>query len=362
LKAQIPKKQLNDALNQLERIIPNRSSNVALTQVLVQQAENGLTLSGTNTETDLEIAIAADVESPRAFVVPAQLWAQATKTLPGELVELSIKDSELTLSSGGATFKLQTGEFESYPQLSFPTHSDVLIDAKELSKSLAAVRYAAATEEYRAVFRGVQLELLPNRSRVVATDGFRLAYRDFAASNVTENGQKVVIPARNVDEIVRVLRDGEAKLTIGNGSLSVLTDRARLNVKLMDGELPDYERVIPKSFSVRLKLEVARLRESISRVAVVADKLSNNRVDFIVAGERLQLVAESDSGRAQDVLETTLDGDPGTTIGFRAKQLLEALGPMEGEVTVDLGASGAPAVFRASGDPNYLAIVVSLRI
>jgi DNA polymerase III subunit beta len=171
-----------------------------------------------------------------------------------------------------------------------------------------------------------------------------------------------VIPARNADELIRVLKDGEVKLTIGNGTLSVSSDRVRLNAKLMDGELPDYERVIPSTSNVTIQLDSAALRESVSRVAVVADKLSNNKVEFIAASGKLQLVAESDYGRAQDVLEVQQSGtEPAITVGFRAKQLIEALGPIEGEVMIGLGMN-SPAVFRASNDPGYLAIVNPLRV
>jgi DNA polymerase-3 subunit beta len=361
LHVQIPKKQLSDALGHLERVVPSRSANAALTHVRLAGTDRGLYLTGTNLEIDLEVFVAAEVHDPSTFTVPAHLLGQVVRSLPGELVELTMKGTELTIASGGSTFRLASGELEAFPTIEFPTSNDVTLDAKELAKSISAVRYAAAAEEFRAIFRGVQLELTEKRSRVVATDGFRLAYRDFAGAGA--GNRKLVIPARNADELVRVLREGEARLAITPGTLTVESGNNRVNVKLMDGELPDYERVIPSTSQVRVTLEADTLRDSVARVAVVADKLTSNRVDFIVSGGRLQLVAESDYGRAQDVLEVAQEGsEPGTTIGFRARQLLDALGPMDGDVTIDLGASGAPAVFRCTADPNYLAIVVSLRV
>jgi DNA polymerase-3 subunit beta len=182
LRTQVPKKNLGEALGQLERVVPSRSSNSALTQLKVVGGEQGLHLSGTNLEIDLEIFVPAEVAEPETFVVPAHLFSQITRSLPGELVELSLEGNELTVTSAGATFRLQTGELAAYPAISFPERGEVSLDARELARSISSVRYAAATEEFRAIFRGVQLELLPSRSRVVATDGFRLAYRDFPAA------------------------------------------------------------------------------------------------------------------------------------------------------------------------------------
>jgi DNA polymerase III subunit beta len=361
LRVQLPRKQLSDALSNLERVIPNRSSNAALTFLKVSTTDQGLSLSGTNLEIDLEIFVPAQIVDGLTFVVPAHLFAQVTKALPGELAELHLEQGELTVASGGATFKLQTGELGAYPELTFPTHTDLTIDARELAKSIQSVRYAAAAEEFRAIFRGVQLELSPQRSRVVATDGFRLAYRDFVAASVSEP-RKIVIPARNADELVRILRDGEVNVTLGNGQVTISSLSARMNAKLMDGELPDYERVIPASSAVSIELDAATLRDSVARVAVVADKQANNKVEFIASEGRLQLIAESDFGRAQDSLEVVQSGsEPAITVGFRAKQLTDALGPVDGTVTIGLGVN-APAVFRAASDPGYLAIVNPLRV
>lgn len=361
LQVQIPKKHLSEALGTLERIVPSRSSNAALTHLKVESRERGLALSGTNLEIDIEMLVPAEVTSGQTFVVPAHLFAQIVRQLPGELVELSLAGHELTVVSGGSTFRLGTGDIGAFPELAFAAGGDIVLDARELARSISAVRYAAAAEEFRAIFRGVQLELGPSRCRVVATDGFRLAYRDFEGG--VQEARKLVVPARNADEIVRVLKDGDVRLAASQGTLSIEHDRVRLNVKLMDGELPDYERVIPSDSAVRIELDAADLRDSVSRVAVVADKLTNNKVELIVGGGSLQLVAESDSGRAQDVLDVKQQGrEPGLTVGFKARQLTDALGPVEGEVTIDLGANNAPAVFRAASDPGYLAIVVPLRV
>ncbi len=361
MQVQIPKKQLSEALGILERIVPARSSNAALTQLKVAITPKGLALSGTNLEIDIEYVLEAQIVDGQDFVVPAQLFAQITKALSGELVELHLKGSELTVASGGSTFKVQTGDLSAYPELLFPSETHLTLDAKEFTKSLTSVRYAAAAEEFRAIFRGVQLELNTTGSRVVATDGFRLAYRNFGASSTTE-ARKLVIPARNADELIRVLKDGEVRLTISQGTLSVASDKVRINAKLMDGELPDYARVIPSTSSVTVAVSAGALREAVARVAVVADKSSNNKVEFIVAGGKLQLVAESDFGRAQDVLDVVQHGsEPAITVGFRAKQLTEALSPIEGEVLIGLGLN-APAKFTAESDPGYLAIVNPLRV
>ena len=128
---------------------------------------------------DIEAKVAADVEGEGEFALPAQVFAQVVRALPGELVELSFKETELDISSGSYATKLQLTDAGSAVTLEFPESYEGSLQASELAKALGHVRYAAAVAEYQAIFRGVKLELNDKKTRTVATDGFRLAYYNF---------------------------------------------------------------------------------------------------------------------------------------------------------------------------------------
>ena len=362
MRAQVAKKTLSEGLGLFERVVPSRSSNPLLTALKVEPDERGLLLSGTNLEIDLACLVPAEVEGGDPFVVPAHLFAQIVRNLGGELVELKLAGSELSVNAAGSEFKLQTGELAAYPELNFPQAEGEggSYDARELSRSLSSVRYAASTEAFQAVFRGIKLEQRGGRARVVASDGFRLALRDFESHGEDRN---LIVPARSADELVRVLQGGTVGLRFGEGTLGVTTERVKMNVKLMDGEFPDYERVIPQEVVLRVTLSAAALREAVSRVAVLADKNANNRVEFLISQGKLQLAAEGDYGRAQDVLEVMQDGsEPAISLGFNAKYVLDALGPIEGDAELLFSGPTSPAMFKSHSDAGYLAVVVPLRV
>ncbi|CAM3940408.1 MULTISPECIES: DNA polymerase III subunit beta [Deinococcus] len=362
MKAHVTKKTLSEGLGLLERVVPSRSSNPLLTSLKVEASEAGLTLSGTNLEIDLSCFVPAEVQEPKDFVVPAHLFAQIVRNLGGELVELELVGQELAVRSGGSDFKLQTGDTEAYPPLSFPSNADLSLNAEELARALGSVRYAASNEAFQAVFRGIKLEHHADTgsARVVASDGYRVAIRDFPVSG---DGRNLIIPARSVDELIRVLKDGEARFTYGEGMLSVTTDRVRMNLKLLDGDFPDYERVIPKDIKLQVTLPATALKEAVNRVAVLADKNANNRVEFLVSEGQLRLAAEGDYGRAQDTLTVTQGGvEPAMSLAFNARHVLDALGPIEGEAELLFSGSTSPAIFRASGGGGYMAVMVTLRV
>ncbi|HEX2864918.1 MAG TPA: DNA polymerase III subunit beta [Deinococcales bacterium] len=362
----VAKKTLAEMLSLLERIVPNRSASVSLTNLRVEPCDKGLTFTGTNLELDLEVTLPVLVADPQPFMVPGHLFASVVKNLPGDTVDVKLEGTTLTVQGGGAVFNLSTGDVDTFPFISYPDHYQYVLDAEELKKSLGSVKYAAAAEDFRAVFRGVQLELQAGKSRDIATDGFRLAYRDFDAARAGNAGafeeRKILIPARSIDDLTRVLKDGDVRFSVTQGNLNVFTDTARMNVKLMDGTLPDYERVIPASTGTSITVDVSRLREALMRVRVVAEKDTQNRVDFMLENGLLRLVAEANSGNARDELEVSQDHPGGLQIGFKVNQVLDALSPMGDTAVIGFNAVGAPAVFRDPNDPKYLAIVVSLRL
>ncbi len=210
MNVQVAKRHLAESLGHVERIIPHRSSNPSLSLLKVELTEEGLTFSGSNMELDIEAQLPADVAGTGTVALPAQVFSQVIRALPGELVELEFSEREVEIRSGSYATRLQLADASGIPALRFPERYAGGLDGAGLARALGHVRYAAAVAEYQAIFRGVKLELGDNRTRAVATDGFRLAYYQLEASSGLEGN--LVIPARSVDELIKVLNGGEVEL------------------------------------------------------------------------------------------------------------------------------------------------------
>ncbi len=361
MKVHVPRKNLADSLSHVERIIPNRSSNPGLSLMRIAIAEKTMTLSGSNLDIDIEAKMGADTTEKGHFALPAQVFAQVVRALPGELVELEFKENEVDISSGSYATKLQLAEAGNAVSLEFPDSYQGSLAASELATALGHARYAAAVAEYQAIFRGVKLEFSDRKTRAVATDGFRLAYYNLEQASGLEG--EAVLPARSVDELTKLLGDGEAHLALADGQLSVANGGIRTNLKLMEGTFPDYERVIPATFPVSISLEAQALAEAVSRVAVMADKTANNRVDLFIKGGTLQITAEGGYGRSREALQVSQEGtDPEIVLAYNAKYLGDALAPVTGEVRLSFSGTTTPSVMSSLKDPNYLAMIVPLRL
>lgn len=363
---QVTKKFLHSALQKLTRIVPPRSNNPVLSYVRLTPTHKGFTLEGTNTEIDLNIFVPAQIDAGESIIVPCHLLAQIVSNLPGELVEIQkvLTSGDIKVSSGSANYKLQVGDKSAFPEFTaYPCTAT--IKGPEFKAALTRTAYSIATEAFQQVFRSHKLEFTDQYMRVVASDGFRLAYHQTEAIDLKGN---YLLPGKSAKEIVHFI-DNETELKLGasniNGTKIITVEGAtwKATCKLMDGEFPDYDRIIPTSNVVSITLPAHKLKDAITRVAVLADKNANNRVELLIQENRLTLIAEGDYGRANEVLEVQQTGtEPAISLGFNAKFLSDALSGIEGDVTLQLSGVTTPAVIRPSGSNPYLAVVVPLRI
>ena len=362
MKVHLSTKALAGTVAHLERVIPPRSSNPGLSSLLVRLTESELIFSGTNMEIDLEAKLTADTSGdPGSWAVPAQVFGQVVRALPAETVDLEFDDREVRVTSGTFDTKLQLTDPTQTPLLSFPSEFPNSLPAELLTTLLSSVRYAAAVNDYQAVFRGIRLELHENHSRAVASDGFRLAWSHSEESSGLDSD--LIVPAKGVEEITRLLDGGgTAGLALTDGQLSIKAGGYRMNVKLMEGNFPDYNRIIPKSMALEVVLRGSELQEAVARVAVLADPGSNNRIDVYLDGNTATITAEGGFGGAREEVTITDNKNGGQlAVSFNARYLLEAIKPLTGDVELNFSGPTTPTIIKGIAEPGYLAMVVPLK-
>ena len=361
MKVHVSTKTLASALAHLERIIPARSSNPGLSSLLVRITTDHVILSGTNLEIDLEAYLPSDAPGEGTWAIPAQVFGQVVRALPADNVDLTFDDREVRIVSGSFDTKLQLTDASQTPELGFPEEFPGSLDSGLLSRLLSNVRYAAAVNDYQAVFRGIRLELQEGHTRAVASDGFRLAWSHADESSGLSGN--IILPARAVDEIGRLLDgSGAAGLALGEGQISIRTPQYRMNVKLMEGEFPDYNRIIPKALALEVVMASAELQQAVGRVAVLADPGSNNRIDIYLDADSATITSEGAFGGAREAVPLTQSSDGGQlALSFNARYVQEAIKPLSGDVQISFSGVTTPTIIKGIADPGYLAMIVPLK-
>ena len=315
------------------------------------------------------------------MTVPARLLTEFVNSLPNGRIDIELQPgtSVLQLKCGNSQANIHGADANDFPPI--PTVEDGMaanVDPAALRLAISRVAFAAATEESRPVLTGVELKLSGDKFTMAAADGFRLAVLHGDLMQAVEGEIKVIVPARTLNEISRLLADQEEPVEIVmtpakgqvlfrlNGSQTVETVS-----QLLQGAFPNYDQLIPQSYETRATFDSATFLRAARTAAIFARDGSNIIRLQMVPGEnvdsgdskgRLIITARSEEvGDNQDEVEAeAMEGGEGK-IAFNSRYLLDVLGVLERDkINLDTTTSSSPGVFKPAGSDDYIHVVMPM--
>jgi DNA polymerase-3 subunit beta len=373
MKLSIQKADLQRGLARIQAIVERRNSMPILANVLLdarKDAAGSLLIAATDLEVGIRSSQDADVAKPGALTVSARKLYDVVRELPDEPVALAAtSNSYLEIQCGRARFSLAGASAEEYPSLpEFPSDKLVRLPAAVLSVMIERTMYAASVDETRYNLNGAFVEVDANagKLRMVATDGHRLALVDRALGPEVEGlASGVIIPRKGLAETKRLVDEEDADdVEIGFSGNSGLVRRGgvTLVMRLIEGEFPDYRKVIPSSFDHTLVLSSEVLVHALRRVAVLSSERSRAVKLELTEGRLVASSNNPDLGEAQEELDVDYGGGA-LTLGFNVRYLLDALGALGAkEVRIGLRDANSPAQVQPTDDGDALAVVMPMRL
>jgi DNA polymerase-3 subunit beta len=367
MKFTITRERLQEGLLAVAASVPTKTTLPVLANILVEATKDGLRLSGTDLDIAVSTVVAADVDAEGAVTLPAKKLVEIVRELPSAAIRITgAGDQRVNLECGRARFKLlgiPKDEFPSFPRVKFDKAWTAA--SADLHKLINHVAFAASTEESRPILNGVLWELRPDRMRMVATNGHRLARMDVPVSGGKASAD-LIVPTKALDQIRRLFGAAdEIQIAKSDNHLGFKCGETMVFTRLIEGPYPPYEQVIPKENDRAATVDKQALAGAIRRVGVVAsDQTHRVRLAF-GSGVVKFSVSTPDLGEAQDEIAVAYEGDP-LEIGFNATYLLEMLKYMPTEeVRFTFKAPERAATIEPVGwdDPAaYLALVMPLRL
>jgi DNA polymerase III subunit beta len=360
--------ELRKALYRAQGIVERKTTMPILANVLVTAGKGGVTV----TAFDLDIGIVsehpAEVTKPGAVTLSAKYVFDIVQNLPEAQVTIrKLPNNYAEISSGPAHFKIVGMAPEEYPKLPKEENAPLVkISGSVLLEMIKKTSFAISTDETRYILNGVFFEPKEgNRVRMVATDGHRLSLIERELTGDFKLKSGVIIPRKGLFELKRLLDEApEAECQLGFAENSALFKKPGLTMvmRLIDGQFPEYQRVIPKEGEKQVALPKARFFESLKRIALLSAEKSN-AVKISLAENVLRVSANNpDLGEAKDEVEIAYKGAE-ITIGFNARYLMDVLSALESdEVTFELGDDHSPGVLHSPGDRSYTAVVMPMRV
>ena len=370
---------LSRGLGVVGRAVASRATLPVTQNVLLAADQGMLRLSATNLEIAMTTWIGAMVEEEGSVTVPARLLADFVNTLGNDRIDIEMEQGSrvLQIKSGRSQASMNGTDASEFPPI--PTVEDAVVaqaDPSTLRGAIARVAFAAATEESRPVLTGVEMKLQEGRFTMAAADGFRLAVHHGDLSQSTPEETSVIIPARTMNELNRLLADHsepvDIMLTPQKGQVMFRLqggDTVELVSQLLQGTFPNYDQLIPQSYTTRAILDSQATLRATRTAAIFARDGSNIIRMHVVpnseedgAGGRLLISARSEEiGDDQDEVDVAeLEGEEGK-IAFNSRYLLDVLSVMDrGQVAIETTTSSSPGVFKPTDSDDYVHVVMPM--
>lgn len=332
----------------------------------VRLSVSGDGLEVTGTDLDLTITVSTTVAGggDGVVVAPGRLITDIVRALEPGAVSIDSDEEELRIASGRSHFTVRTHPAGDFPRLTPPTGDTVTLPASGLTEALRQVTRAASSEESRPILTGVLMAAEDDGLRLVATDSYRLAVRDLSGVGILAEGQKVLVPSRALNELMRLLgaNDGEVALRLGAHDATFGVGPVSLTTRLIEGEFPNYRALIPASYPNRLIVGREALLDAVRRVKLLArDATTPVRIALRPTGIELTVIT-TDWGTATEDVDAKYEGAE-MTVAFNPNFLIEGVEAVSGdEVALDTLDSLKPATLRPIGSDDYLYLLMPVRV
>lgn len=362
-------KDIASAVSAASKIVNTHTTVPILSNVLLQSEDGRIIARATDLELTLELSFSGKVSEPGSVTLPAKLLSSYLANLPAAELELSGTPTRATVKCERSNYDFHALPADEYPPLPGAPHSGQLtISAKRFRDGIDATIFAASSEEARgAVLMGTLMEVDGDSLTLVATDGYRLARHRTSLSSGAKGQERYIVPSRALAEAARNL-GGSEEITIGvlgsgNNQLALSAGEMAITVRLVDGQYPNYQQVIPAKFDRSATVNTAALLGSLRRAELVAGDRAS-MVKLAIANQTLVVTASSDiSGNAYEELEVEQQGED-LTIAFNARYLIDVLNHVKSPRALleFLGPLSPAAIRPADGEEaEQLYILMPLR-
>lgn len=366
MKFSCEKSILTEAVGNVSRMIPSKSSIPALEGIKLQATHDSLTLSGYDMEAGITTTIPANIQQEGEIVLTARLFSDMIRKMAGDTIYVEVKDKNLTEIKSGITEFLILGiPAEEFPELPAVEDGEPVCLAQGVLKSMIdQTHFAIAVSDSKPVHMGSLFELKDSSLTVVSVDGYRLALR----REKVDCSQDIsfVVPGKVLNEVSKMLKEESeetATLVVSGRHIVFQIGNYSIISRLLEGEFLDYKSSIPVQYQTTIHVGIREFIESVERASLlISDRLrSPLRITFGM-NELIQIQCSTSLGKFYDEIACATTGDS-VEMGFNNKYLLEALRAADtDQIRIELSGSLSPIVIYPPEGENFLFLVLPVRL
>lgn len=369
---EIAKKDLLTPLKMITSVVEQRQTLPILANTLVIVKNNSLNLTATDAEVEISCNLPLTngdliADNDGEITIPARKFFDICKSLPDSVdIQVTVEDNQAILNAGKSKFKLQTLPAEEFPSSpSLKDAKEFLIAPQDLKHLIYKTSYCIATNDVRYYLTGLLLEIADKKISFVGTDGHRMAVAQIDLDHDQELAHKVIIPRKAILELSKLLKDGESDVKIlmdENHICFELNDNLMMTSKLIDGNFPEWQNVLPSDTDKIVIADTKLLKQALSRASI----LSNEKFKGIRLNLTENLITLSAKNtyqeEAEEVIEVEYSGEE-LEIGFNVSYLLDTLNVISTNMTqLAFGDTNSSCLITEEDNDDNKFIVMPMRL
>ncbi len=360
------------ALSRVQGIVEKRNTIPILSNVLIEAQSEGIWLVATDLEVGMRASYPAQVSAAGKITVSAKKIYEIIRELPDRQVSFAAKENcWIEIRCGKALFNIVGLSPEEFPYFPEPGNQPwVSLEAEELREMIDKTVYSISTDETKYNLNGILFrefeEEAGNTLRLVATDGHRLAMiqKKTPPTQIPQLKKGIILPRKGVQELRKVAEEGEGKVELAFMDNNAIVRKGQVTVvmRLVDGEFPDYTRVIPKTRDQEAIIPRDQFLHALKRIAILASERSRGVKVRLAPGVLEVSSSNPELGEAREDFEIDYQG-PETSIGFNARYMIDILQSMGDEQVVMVFKDNiSPAMITPTATDDYQTVVMPMRL
>jgi DNA polymerase III subunit beta len=376
MKFVIQRDYLVRSVQDVMKAISSRTTIPILTGIKIVATEQGVTLTGSDSDISIESFIPIEEEDkviveilePGSIVLPARFFGEIVKKLPKETVEIEVQNQFLTIiRSGKAEFNLNGLDAEEYPRLPQIEEENVFKIPTDLLKTIIRQTvFAVSTSETRPILTGVNWKVENNELICIATDSHRLALRKAKIETESEASYNVVIPGKSLNELSKILDDTTelVDIVITENQILFKTKHLLFFSRLLEGNYPETSRLIPVDSKTDVIVNAKEFFQAIDRASLLAREGRNNVVKLTTLQDGVIEISSNspEIGKVIEEIQSESVTGEELKISFSAKYMMEALKALEGtEIKISFTGAMRPFLIRPINDESMLQLILPVR-
>ena len=363
---------LAKSLNIVTKAVDSNPPLPVLANVLLETEDSRLKISATNLELSISVWIGAKVEQTGSITLPAKTFSELVNSLSRERVDLRLDAATHTvhLRCGVQTSNIRGIDADEFPPINHNERADMQIEGETLREMIVQTAFAAAREQNRPILTGVYLQLEGQTMTLASADGYRLAVRTTEIGENFSEKQDMVVPARVMSEIARIVEDDQEvgiSLPTQRNSITVFAPNILISSQLLEGRFPDFASIIPRSFVTSTTMYTNDLLAVCQRAEIFARDNANSAnlhvKPALNPGEPAEVLIvgkSAERGDSEGMLDATAEGEP-LDISFNIRYLIDVLRVVKEErVVFQSNGPENPGVLKPENRDDFVHVIMPM--